>query len=552
MTTEERTDKQKALDCYSRMEQEGSDMLKHWEAISDVLLPRRGQFLSGSDKDKLQAKYIKIIGSEGLIANRTLAAGLYTGLVNPYTVWAKVGLEDKGLETFGPVKNWLETATTSVMQLLLNTNFYRATFSLLGELGGFGTIAMMVERDRDDVVRFTPFTIGQYYIARDYKGKVDTIGRKLYMNAIQLVGEFGYDNCSAGVQSSYDKRDYTASYEFYHLIKPNQESNRESLSNKDMPFSSQYFEATGDKFLRESGFVDFPIVSTVWEERPGDTYGGCPGMDALGSVNMLQTMEKDKLKAIKKENDPPLIADPQLRDKKKSVTPGGMTYDPNISTAGMRPVYQISPNIGNLQFAIQEARNEINRLFFADLFFLITSSTGQQTATEVLRKEEEKLWMLGPIVSRFTDDYLKPIFFKTFFFALEAGYIPEPPQEIQGAEMRLEYLGPIAQAQKASGLAPIEQMSAFIGNMASVKPEAIDRLNVDDTIEVYADKIGVDPRVINPIDQANLLRQKRAQQQAQVQQAGQEQINAQNAKVLSETDVGGGNNALELMLNQGG
>ena len=545
-----KTKMDRLVQCFADLEREGEDTKSHCQEISKVLLPRRGSFLDENDKDNKRDKYREIIGAEGLLANRTLSAGLYTGLINPYTVWAKANLRDQDLVKWGPVKNWLDKATKKVMQALLGTNFYRSTFSLLGELGGFGTIAQMIEPDDDTILRFTPFTMGQYYIARGYTGKVNTFARTFKQTASQMVEHFGRDAVTSAVKSAWDRSDYTSTFEVTHVIKPNDEYDEDAFASNRKMFSSSYWQTGESNFLRESGYDEFPIISTVWEERPGDTYGGCPGMDALGTVKMLQALEVDKLRALKREVDPPLIASPGLRNQEKNLVPGGVTYDSNITDAWMRPVYTTSVNLANLGGVIGEVRSEIQRLFFSDLFFLITQTSKEQTATEVLRREQEKLWMLGPMTSRFTDDFLKPIFFKTFQRLLDGGHIPEPPPEIQGQELELDYLGPIAQAQQASGLGPIEQMASFIGNLSAVKPEALDRISIDDTIELYGEKLGVDSRMITPIQLAESIRQQRMQQQAQAQQIQQTQIEAQNAKLLSETEVGGGNSALQLMLGQ--
>lgn len=163
------------------------------------------------------------------------------------------------------------------------------------------------------------------------------------MTSLQAVREFGKDNCSPQIQTAYQRKDYSSEFDIYHNICPNDDYDPRSLLSRKKRFKSVYYETYGDNILRDSGYDDFPLIATVWEERPGDVYGGCPGMDALGAVNMLQTMEKDKLKAVKKEIDPPMIATSKLRDKKKSLVPGGVTYDDNLQNAGMRPVYQIQP-----------------------------------------------------------------------------------------------------------------------------------------------------------------------------------------------------------------
>jgi len=56
-----------------------------------------------------------------------------------------------------------------------------------------------------------------------------------------------------------------------------------------------------------------------------------------------------------------------------------------------------------------------------------------------------------------------------------------------------------------------------------------------------------DPKMIRSPEALATIRQQRAQQQAQAQQAEMAEKMAAGAKTLSETDVGGGRNALQQM-----
>ena len=79
----------------------------------------------------------------------------------------------------------------------------------------------------------------------------------------------------------------------------------------------------------------------------------------------------------------------------------------------------------------------------------------------------------------------------------------------------------------------------------------LDNLDEDETIDEYADALGVSPKLLRD---RRIVAQMRAQQQqqAQAQQAMQAGTAAvQGAQTLSGTDVGGGVNALQLMLGRG-
>ena len=55
----------------------------------------------------------------------------------------------------------------------------------------FGTAAMFIEEDNDDLLKFSTRHIDEVYIAENDKGRIDTIFRRFHMTARALVQKFG-------------------------------------------------------------------------------------------------------------------------------------------------------------------------------------------------------------------------------------------------------------------------------------------------------------------------------------------------------------------------
>jgi hypothetical protein len=116
--------------------------------------------------------------------------------------------------------------------------------------------------------------------------------------------------------------------------------------------------------------------------------------------------------------------------------------------------------------------------------------------------------------------------------------------------MQIEFISMLASAQKAAASASIERVWQFAGNIAGAKPEVMDRMDADGTMEAYADMLGVGPKILVPLDKADTVRKRRAQQAVMAQSAQQAMAAVQGAKTLSETHVGGGINALQRVTGQ--
>jgi hypothetical protein len=82
----------------------------------------------------------------------------------------------------------------------------------------------------------------------------------------------------------------------------------------------------------------------------------------------------------------------------------------------------------------------------------------------------------------------------------------------------------MAQAQKIQSLATLERFSSYVSNLAlnTQRPDVLDKWDMDQTVDVYADSAGIDPHLVRSDDDVAAMRQARAQ--AQQQQAAAERM----------------------------
>ncbi len=109
----------------------------------------------------------------------------------------------------------------------------------------------------------------------------------------------------------------------------------------------------------------------------------------------------------------------------------------------------------------------------------------------------------------------------------------------------------LSQAQQAAQSAGIERVLGLAGNLAAIDPAVVDNIDIDFAIDKMSNLLNNDPRMIRSPDALAAIRNKREQQQMQAERAAQAEQLAKGAKVASETQVGGGKNALESMLGGG-
>lgn len=572
------TKRRKFLILRSQLELERTTFLSHWRDLGQIASPRRARF-AVTDVNRGDRRNQQIIDNAAVIALRTLRAGMMAGVTSPARPWFRLTTSRPELNDLSPVKLWLDQVTGEMTAAFLKSNLYNILPIIYGDIGQFATGAMMVEEDMDDIVRVYPFPIGTYMIACDDKGRVDTFVRDFRMTVKQLVQKFGrhegmphgkkeidWSKLSVTVKNLWENDQRESWVDICHVIRPNDDYDQNKHESKYKKFSSCYFErgasgtqaydylgADDDRFLRESGYDYFPVLCPRWEISAEDAYGtSCPGMDALGDNKQLQIGEKRGMQAIDIKVRPPMVAPTSMRNSKKSILPGDVSYvDVQQGQQGFQAAIKADISIVELEQKQQQVRRRIDSAYFKDLFMMFSDDDRMQppTATEVNEKKQEKLLVLGPVLEQLNQDLLDPLIDITFDIMMKQGRLPEPPQELHGIDLKVEYISIMAQAQKVAGIAGIDRFMGAMAQSVQVFPEVADKINIDKFADIYGDMTSVPPQLIRPDDEVAQMRQQRQKaQQAQQQQEAMAQA-SQSAKNLSQADMSG-NNALSILAQQ--
>lgn len=527
---------------HAHMKTERSSYEAHWQELQDHFCPRSGRWIRG---DKMtagqrgQKRHQKVINGTPLFAANTLAAGMTSGNTSPARPWFRLTTPDPQLSELGAVKTWLHAVESRLREILSRSNFYRVMPTAYRDLGIFGTTCLLALEDDKDVVRFEHLELGSYWLAQSARKQIDVVYREFQMTVRQLVQEFGADACSERVQNMARNGQWETWIDVCHAIEPNDDAAiGEQYGSVDMPFRSVYWESTAqsDKLLREAGFKSSPLLGARWSTAGEEIYGSSPAMDCLGDAKALQLKELRKAEAIDKVVNPPLIAPTSLRNQKVSLLPGDITYvDSQQSQAGLKPIHDWRPDIGALREDILASEDLIRRAMYVDLFLMMQNDQRSNiTAREIQERHEEKLLMLGPVVERVNDEVLDPVIDRVFDIMIRRSspywegklngqpLIPEPPEELTGMDLKVEFISVLAQAQKAVGLSAMDNLFGFAASIAQMNPGVLDKLDFDQAIDERAEMLGVSPRIVVPDDKVAEMREAKAQaaQQAQAMQQG--------------------------------
>lgn len=497
----------------------------------------------------------RLFNSTASRAHRTLSAGMSSGMSSPSQPWFKLKFADSERGAAHAVKVWTDDVQTLLYAFLAQTNVYQAMQSSYRELGIFGVSSILwVPHWQYGAVAYAQ-TFGEYWLGQDDGLRVDTMIRDTTMSAGQMAERFAEDKLSRTVKNLLADKKFDAQVEVRHIIEPNRDRAFGKLDKTNMAYRSYYIEQGSDekKVLEVGGFKRKPMSTPRWESMGTSAYSVGPGFDALPESRKVQLQEIRYQQAQDYTVRPSLEMAVANRNSGANLIPGGITWSASQDLAGQgaKPIWQINASAlpALSQDISQRTEPAILDAFYANLFMAITNMRGVQprNVEEIARRNEEQLAQLGPVVDRVQVEKLAVIVLQAFEMLSDAGKLPPVPEEINGAELSIEFISVLAQAQRMIGLGSMERAVGFVGNIAGVYPAILDVPDFEGIVADYTSRLGIPAKSMRSEKDVAAIREQRAAEQQQAAQAEQmaamapamQQV-AAGAELLSKTDANAG------------
>jgi hypothetical protein len=487
-------------------------------------MPRRSRFLDAGEWTNDGEEKNHLEDDIGVLALRTLASGMQSGLTSPARPWFNLTLQNEALTQHQPVKEWLHECYERMVTAFARSNFYDQIHMLYREIGTFGTGAMFVEEDTETFIRCRAETAGTYCLDVDASGRVDTIYRRVRMTSRQ-VAQAWPDTCPDRIQTMA-KHDSDQWLTLLHAVEPNPHYREGSRAGRERKWRSVFMLVEGGtEILEVGGYYEFPALCPRWDTTASDIYGSSPAMDALGDCRQIQKITRDGRIALELEVRPPLLVAESAGIDDVDLSSGALNFTSALAQGqpSVTPLYQVKANLQALEATKAQMKQQIREMFFNDLFLALLNDNRTKTATEAAIIDSEKMLLLGPVLDRLRSELFQPLIERAWGILDRAGILLPPPvelvPELSGQEIKIEFISILALAQKQAGIAAINQTVGFIGSLVEItqSPEALDKLNIDEAIAEVAEMHGVPPKMIRSEEEVAALREQRQQQMQQMQ-----------------------------------
>ena len=472
---------------------------ERWKEIRDFQLPFVGDFDNTADKtNPARRRDYKIAHGVAWQACQVFAAGIMSGLTPPSRQWFRFAYKRPDLNSDVDAMKVLDERQEIVAYVLAKSNFYNSVHSCYMELP-FGQAPLAVFYDPQNGVRFQAMTVGTYALGVDGFGKVNTFARKYEMTLRQIIDCFGSENLPEKMRNLIDNENNLAKkFVVNWLVEPNDDRLPDKIDKLNMPYRSVYWldNSEANEYLYVGGFEEWAIPVARYLVSGLEPYGRGPGWFAEGDSKMLQLLKKDFLTAVELQIKPAMKGSAQLLNNGGiNLIPGGLTPVSDQTNQFVEPLFNVNLNLNDAKEEIIRTEDSIKRAYSADLFLMLDNlDNNRMTAREVMERTQEKLQQLGPVTERMQDEFLTVIITRVYNLIERAGGFPPIPDELADViteqDIEVDYISPLAQAQKMSGLVNIEQGIAQVAQMAQIWPEVTKKIDPLNTISKYFEMLG--------------------------------------------------------------
>jgi hypothetical protein len=250
-------------------------------------------------------------------------------------------------------------------------------------------------------------------------------------------------------------------------------------------------------------------------------------MNALADVKILNKMVEIGMKAAAKQVDPPLLVPDDSMLMPIRMSPGSINYYRSGSRDRIETLNIGANNPLGLNMEDQR-RQAISQIFHVDQ--LLITENRNMTATEVVQRNQEKMRILGPVLGRLQSELLQPMIIRIFNIMMRNGLFPDAPEILLNQEVDVEYVSPMALAQRGEELNSIVKGLELFGNISQLAPATLDYIDPPGLIKNLIKILGLPATMIRSDAEVQQIAEEKAEAQQQQMEAQQQMAESEMAR----------------------
>lgn len=476
-----------AQDRIRKWERGKADMatfLTLWQQVANFSFPNRSDYVTTKSPGQKRMQYI--FDSSPVWMTEQHAAGIHSLLTSTSLQWGWLRTEDDRLNADDEVRAWLDDTSMTMFSMFSSSklNFASQSYEVFLDTGSIGQACMGI-LDAPNGPLFTTRHMKECVLFEGDDDRINGVIRQWQWTARQAFEHWGRAAGDA-VYEAFTKGDEEKKLTFLQAVLPRRERDPQRADKQNMAWESVYICVDDGTVIAEGGFREFPFACPRFSRASGEIYGRGCGTVALPDLQMLNELVKLVLKAAQKIIDPPLqVPDDGFLLAIKTL-PGSINYYRAGQQGRIEPV-ETNANIPVGNDILNNLKAQIARTYYVDMLRMPVdpndpASEGKGiTATYWLQRREKEMMMLSPVVARMQAEFCDPVFARTFAMQMRKSVARKfgpgspfraPPQKLSRAKLRVEYVSPLALAQKSTQMDAVTRLLQFALQIRQIDPQA--------------------------------------------------------------------------------
>lgn len=495
-----------------------------WQQVARLALPRKAFFNEEVSPGVERTRWI--LDSTAPRSLELFASFLHTLLNNPASRWFTLEARDASgrLIESNAAKSWLEDTEKRMLNRMTrhSANVYSHLHQVYFDLGAFGTAVMYVDtmKNIDDDLRIRQYHLGDCVVAVDEHGLVNEIHRQFKYTAEQARARWPKVNLGKMVEEALKSKDEGTrnnKFRFLHSVVPATSMIGQMVPGQS-PFVSVWSNTEDRVAVQKGTFEEFPYQVPRWYINDREVYGRSPAITVLPDIRMVNKIKDTLLRGLEKMVDPPLLLPDGGMVSPIRLSPGSISFsDGSVTPQQLIPSTGTGIQLG--QFELSSVQETIRDGFFIPLF--ATPESPVKTATQVLQEADERNKAVSPMLVRQQTELFDPFIRRAFKVMSRAGVFLEPPSDLAGATIEVNYNSPLVASQKqAESLGAARLIEAYSLYSAATEGDGrriFDNIDPDNLAKVFHEGSGAPMSVLRDETAIRELREAEDEQQEQAE-----------------------------------
>jgi hypothetical protein len=424
------------------------------------------------------------------------------------------------------IRRYVSMLTETAHEKIFLSNFITELDEVLRSLIIFGPASLFSEWTVKTGLNYKNCIVGSYQFLENSKRLVDGVVITVQYTPGQAKEEFG-DNAGPEVLKALtEPKRANELFKYIYLVRPRTVNRTLSQSySGNMPWEYIVVNEKEKIEVETGGFHEFPYHSARWKRPCNEKHGRGVGTEILPQVKYVDKI-KENFIDVGNFHAKPAWQKHESIEGKVRVVPGAM-----VTVREMDHIKRLDAWNGNYNETkdiLTMEREVIHRAFFKNAFSPLEDLTGDRRTTLEIRERIKQSWpKIGPPVARVWYELLENCITRSILLLIRNGEVPQPPAELQGRNFGIEFVGPFALELRSQQARAFQEWAAFVGEMDTVFPGAVDNVDSDDAIVRMGRTFGVNEEDIATTEERDEKREERARRLQQKEMVEAAQAGAQ-------------------------